>query len=249
MKISVITVCYNSATTLERTLQSVAIQDWDDVEHIVIDGGSSDGSIEILSGVSDQLHHLVIEPDDGIYDAMNKGLYRASGEIICFLNSDDYYASSSVLSMVAERMRTHKLDALLGDVGFFYAKFPEKMVRRYRSDRFKPERLAWGWIPAHPALFLHKNVIHRVGRFKSNYRIAGDYEFIIRAFHGQNLRYEHIPEILVNMQMGGASTGGWRSKILLNREVLRACRENGLQTNILKILSKYPGKLLEFVDF
>ena len=245
MKISVITVCYNSARTLERTLQSVAEQDWSDVEHIVIDGGSSDGSAKILETFRSRLAHVVSEPDHGIYDAMNKGLACAQGEIVCFLNSDDYYVDPHVLSEVVAKMQSQDLDALMGDVGFFHERFPQRLIRRYRSDRFTPELLAWGWIPAHPALFLRKRIIQRVGRFKTDYLIAGDFEFIVRAFHGHALRYEHVPEVLVHMQTGGASTGGWRSKLLLNREVLRACRENGLQTNMLKILSKYPAKLLE----
>lgn len=245
--ISVITVCYNSAATLGRSLQSVAEQDWPKVEHIVIDGASNDGSTEIIEHYRPNIAQIVIEPDQGIYDAMNKGLDRASGDIICFLNADDHYTSSNVLSHVAEQMSSHGLDALLGDVGFFHEKESTRMVRRYRSDRFTPMRLAWGWMPAHPALFLRKEVFQRVGGFKTDYRIAGDFEFIVRAFHGQSLRYRHLPEILVHMQTGGASTAGWRAKVLLNQEVLRACRESGLRTNIFKILSKYPAKLLELL--
>ena len=247
MKISVITVCYNSAKTLERTLRSVVEQDYQDVEHIVIDGGSSDGSADILATYRTGLAHLVSEPDHGIYDAMNKGVALARGEVICFLNADDHYASPKVLSQVARKMQAQKLDALMGDVGYFHERSPQRIVRRYRSDRFTPERLGWGWMPAHPALFLNKNVVQRVGKFRTDYRIAGDFEFIVRAFHGHTLRYEHISEVLVLMQTGGASTGGWRSKMLLNREVLRACRENGLQTHMLKILSKYPAKLMEIM--
>lgn len=245
MKISVITVSYNNAQTLERALQSVFQQDWSDIEHIVIDGGSSDESTAILAALRSQLAHVVIEPDDGIYDAMNKGLAYAQGEIVCFLNSDDYYSTPHVLSQVVTKMQTHNLDALIGDVGFFHKASPQRLVRRYRSDRFSPERLAWGWMPAHPALFLSKKIIQRVGHFKTDYRIAGDFEFIVRAFHGHNLRYQHLPEILVHMQTGGVSTNGLRSKILLNQEVLRACRENGLRTNMFKILAKYPLKILE----
>lgn len=248
MKISVITVCYNSAKTLERTLRSVVEQDYQNVEHIVIDGGSSDGSADTLAAYRTGFAHLVSEPDYGIYDAMNKGLALARGEVICFLNADDLYASPKVLSQVARKMQTQKLDALMGDVGYFHEQSPRHIVRRYRSDRFTPERLSWGWMPAHPALFLNKRVVQRVGKFRTDFRIAGDFEFIVRTFHGYALRYEHIPEMLVLMQTGGASTGGWRSKMLLNREVLRACRENGVQTHMLKILSKYPAKLLELMQ-
>ena len=142
-------------------------------------------------------------------------------------------------------MQAHQLDALLGDVAFFHSTDPTRLVRRYRSDRFMPERLAWGWMPAHPALFFKKSVVERVGQFKTDYRIAGDFDYIARAFYGHDLRYQHLPEVLVHMQTGGASTAGWRSKVLLNQEVLRSCRENGISTNHFKILSKYPMKLLE----
>jgi glycosyltransferase involved in cell wall biosynthesis len=247
MKISVITVCFKSAKTLERTLRSVADQHHQNIEHIVIDGGSLDGSPDILAAYRTGLAHLVSEPDHGIYDAMNKGLALARGDIICFLNADDHYASPQVLSKVARKMQSLKLDALMGDIGYFHEQSPQRIVRRYRSDRFTPERLGLGWMPAHPALFLSNKVVQRLEKFKTDYRIAGDFEFIVRAFHGQALRYEHIPEVLVLMQTGGASTGGLRSKILLNQEVLRACRENGLQTHMLKILSKYPAKLMEIM--
>lgn len=243
--ISVITVCYNSAATLTRALQSVADQDWPKVEHILIDGASTDGTATIIERFRPRLAQVLSEPDKGIYDAMNKGLDRAGGDIVCFLNADDQYASNQVLSQVATQMREHKLDALMGDVGFFHENEPTRMVRRYRSDRFHPGRLAWGWMPAHPALFLSRALMQRVGHFKTDYRIAGDFEFIVRAFHGHSLLYRHLPEVLVRMQTGGASTGGWRAKIRLNQEVLRACRENGLRTNMFKILSKYPAKLLE----
>lgn len=245
--ISVITVCYNSAGTLARALQSVADQDWARVEHILIDGASIDGTAEIIERFSSHLAYAVSERDNGIYDAMNKGLDRATGDIVCFLNADDQYAHPRVLSHVARQMRDYQLDALMGDVGFFHEQSPLRMVRRYRSNRFNPSRLAWGWMPAHPALFLSREVIRRVGRFKTDYRIAGDYEFIVRAFHGHSVRYRHVAEVLVHMQTGGASTGGWRSKILLNREVLRACRENGVSTNLFKLLSKYPLKALELL--
>lgn len=245
--ISVITVCYNSQATIERALQSVVDQQWPQVEHIVIDGASTDGTREILERFRPKLAALVSEPDKGIYDAMNKGLARATGEVVCFLNADDQYADPTVLSEVAQQMHTHRLDALVADVGFFKAADPTRMIRRYRSDRFSPQKLAWGWMPAHPGFFLKREVALRVGLFKTDYRIAGDYEFVVRAFHGHHLRYRHLPRVLVRMQAGGASNNGWRAKIRLNQEVLRACRENGVSTNMAKILSKYPAKLLEML--
>jgi glycosyltransferase involved in cell wall biosynthesis len=245
--ISVITVCYNSSATLGRALQSVVMQNWPKVEPIVIDGASTDNTPEILHQFGPKLACVVSEPDNGIYDAMNKGLSKAAGDIICFLNADDFYTSPTVLSQVAEQITKYDLDALIGDVAFFYPTNPDKIVRRYRSEKFHPDRLALGWMPAHPALFFTRSVVERVGYFKTDYQIAGDFEYIVRAFHLQALNYIHLPEILVKMQLGGASTAGFQAKIKLNHEVLRACKENGISTNPLKILSKYPAKLLEFV--
>jgi len=189
---------------------------------------------------------VVSEPDCGIYDAMNKGIALATGQVIGFLNADDIYANSSVLSRVAEVMEREDLDALFADAEFFSAEDPRRTVRRYRSVRFAPDRIAWGWMPAHPTLFLHRRVLERFGTFRTDYRIAGDFELIARIFHANTLKYRYLPEVLVRMRTGGVSTGGWRNTLLLNREVLRACRENGIYTNPLMILSKYPAKLLEF---
>ncbi|BET12278.1 glycosyltransferase family 2 protein [Pandoraea sputorum] len=246
MKISVITVCYNSAKTIEHALRSVATQDFPDIEHVVIDGASKDNTLEVIRAHGQHVAKLISERDRGIYDAMNKGLSHATGDVICFLNSDDRYIRTDVLSRVAELMAANDLDALYGDVAFFREEAPDTVIRRFRSDRFTPERLANGWMPAHPALFLRREVYERVGPFKTDYRIAGDFEFIVRAFGGaQKLRYQHLPEVLVHMMHGGASTGGLKAKVTLNREFLRACRENGVDTNMFKLLSRYPLKMLE----
>jgi GT2 family glycosyltransferase len=178
---------------------------------------------------------------------MNKGLGLATGDVIGFLNADDVYAGNGVIERVSAIMDADKLDALFGDAEFVRPDLPDRPVRRYRSDYFCPERIAWGWMPAHPALFLRREVFERFGGFKTDYRIAGDFELVARMFHGGTLRYRHLPEVLVRMRTGGVSTGGWRNTLLLNREVLRACRENGIDTNLFKIFSKYPKKLLEFV--
>jgi glycosyltransferase involved in cell wall biosynthesis len=247
LSFSVITVCYNGAETLGRALHSVAQQEWPNVEHIVIDGGSTDHTPKVLDEHKACLSYLISEPDRGIYDAMNKGLDVATGDVICFLNADDYYDSTQVLSKVATVMQQENLDAVLGDVGFFRKDNIHRLVRHYRSGRFTPERLAWGWMPAHPALFMRKEIFKRIGHFKIDYQIAADYEYVVRAFCGQTpLRYKHLPEVLVRMQMGGVSTKGIGATIRLNQEIMRACRENGVATNYLKILVKYPLKLLEF---
>ena len=247
MKISVITVCYNSAATIADTLSSVANQTWNDIEHIVIDGASTDGTQALIGRKGARVALVVSEPDAGIYDAMNKGLSLASGEVIAFLNADDVYAHSRVLEDVAECMQEEGLDALYGDTEFVRPDDLLKPTRRYSSERFRPSRIAWGWMPAHPSLFLRRQVIERYGGFRVDYQIAGDFELIARIFHKNMLSYKYVPEVFVRMRTGGVSTRGLRSIFLLNREVLRACRENGIRSNWLMILSKYPVKLIEFL--
>jgi glycosyltransferase involved in cell wall biosynthesis len=247
LRTTVITVCRNSAATIEDAIRSVASQTHPDIEHIVIDGASTDGTLDLIERHRDRIAKVVSEPDRGIYDAMNKGVSIASGDVICFLNSDDVYANSAVISNVVDCLERNNLDVVYGDVEFFKDETPGIALRRYRSNRFRPDRIAWGWMPAHPALFVRRHVFDQYGGFRINYRIAGDFEFVARVFHRDTLRYCYLPEVLVRMRMHGISTGGWRNTLLLNREVLRACRENGVPTNIFKILSKYPAKLLEYL--
>ena len=247
MKISIITVCYNSASTIEHCLDSVARQSYPDIEHIVIDGASPDGTAEIIQTHGQRVACLVSEPDQGIYDAMNKGLALACGDVIGILNADDRYADDDALTRVVAQMTERNLDILYGDVAFFKPEAPTKLVRRFSSARFRPERIAWGWMPAHPALFIKRAVFDQIGTYQTDYRIAGDYEWVARAFSRGTWRHAYLPEVLVHMQMGGISTRSWRSTLLLNREVLRACRANGIATNWIKILSKYPLKALELI--
>lgn len=246
LKISIITVCFNSAKTISDTLRSVREQTYLNVEHIVVDGGSQDETLEIVSAAGAHVAHLISEKDDGIYDAMNKGIQLASGDVLAFLNADDYYKDPQVLERVVQVLQAEQLDAIYGDVEFFQPDNRHNVVRRYNSGRFNPKRLGWGWMPAHPALFVRKVLFERFGVFHTGYRIAGDFEFIARVFKNPELRHRHLPDCLVRMQMGGVSTSGWRATLQLNREMMRACRANNIATNWLKMLLRYPLKALEF---
>lgn len=247
MKLTIITISYNAAATIADTLRSVAAQTYPEVEHIVVDGNSDDGTQEIIARCNDRVARFISEPDNGIYDAMNKGLALSTGDVIGFLNADDIYINNTILSKVAGIMESEKLDALYGDVAFFRAENPERTVRRYRSKYFSPKRIALGWMPAHPSLFMQRSVYQQFGSFDTRYRIAGDFELVARVFHGNTLRYRYLPEVIVRMRTGGISTGGWRNTLLLNREVLHACQKNKIATNQVLLLSKYVGKLLEFL--
>jgi len=248
VKFSIITVALNSAETILATLQSVGDQHHADLEHIVIDGGSIDATVDIVRNQGSRVSAWITEPDRGIYDAMNKGVQRAHGEIIAFLNADDVYAHGNVLTLVESYFDCPDVDMVYGDVDFFRPSNSKRAIRHYRSGHFHERKLAWGWMPAHPALFVRANVFHEVGPFRTDYRIAGDYEWLIRALlGGEKRKCRHIPAVLVHMRTGGVSTAGWRNTLTLNREVIRACRENGLKTSWPMILSKYPRKVLEFL--
>jgi glycosyltransferase involved in cell wall biosynthesis len=246
VKVTVITVVRNRVGAVGEALDAVAAQSHPSVEHIVVDGASTDGTLEVLRARKDQIARVISEPDRGIYDALNKGVAVATGDIIGILHVGDVYAHAHVLADVVKAMTNGGYDAVLGDVAFVAESDPTRIVRRYRSDRFRPSRLAWGWMPAHPSLFVRRQIYTRVGPFRIDFKIAGDFEWIVRAFTRGPLRYTHVPEVLVRMRTGGVSTSGWRSTILLNQEVMRACRENGVDTSWMKLLSKYPAKLLEF---
>jgi glycosyltransferase involved in cell wall biosynthesis len=246
MKISIITVCLNSELTIAKTLNSVAQQSYKDVEHIIVDGVSSDRTLQIINSEGLHVSKLISEKDKGIYDAMNKGVALATGDVIAFLNADDFYANHDVLQQVAETMRNKQLDALYGDVEFFRASKPNEVIRKYNSGLFTPARLRLGIMPAHPALFLKRAIFERCGPFDISYKISGDFEFIARAFKGRDLKALHLRQIFVRMQSGGVSTSGWRSTLRINRENIRACRNNGIYTNWAFMMLRYPFKLFEF---
>jgi glycosyltransferase involved in cell wall biosynthesis len=247
MKISIITAIYNRDKTIARALESIKSQLHEDVELVVIDGSSTDGSVRTIEGLIGTDDKFISEPDKGIYDALNKGIKYSTGEILGFLHSDDFLAHNLVLSKVNDLFYANCADIVYGDASFFAKNQESKVVRTYRSGPLSVKRLAWGWMPAHPAIFLRRSVFNLHGDFNTDYMIAADYAFLCRIAADLSLRVVYTPEVLVQMQLGGVSTGGLRNTILLNREVLRACRENGIYSNILMILSKYPMKALQFL--
>lgn len=247
MMISVVTVCKNAAETIEKTVQSVASQTYGNVEHIVVDGASNDGTVDVLERSSEMIGQWVTEPDNGIYDAMNKGVSMAKGDVIGFLNADDVYAHPNVLARISEVFLSEDVQACFGDVVMVRSDL-ETVVRYYRSNRFSPSRLSKGWMPAHPGLYLKTNLFHRYGNFRTDYRIAADYELVVRYFGVHQIAYRYLPEVLVKMRVGGASTRNINSNLILNREIVRACRENGIQTNLFKVLLKFPQKMMELLS-
>jgi glycosyltransferase involved in cell wall biosynthesis len=247
IKISIISAVYNRIDTIARAINSVHAQDYGNIEHVIVDGQSSDGTLSIIKNMLDSRSVLISEPDDGIYDALNKGLLRSTGDVIGFMHSDDLYYNTAILSDVSRIFSNLDVDIVYGDAVFFAKDKPDQIVRKYHSGIFSVKRLAWGWMPSHPSMFIHKRVYEKNGLFKTNYKIAADYEFLCRIMSRADLKIFYVREVFVKMQIGGASTGGISSTLQLNKEVLRACRENHIYSNMLMILSKYPAKMLQYM--
>lgn len=247
MKISIITVCYNSEATIGDTIASVLAQTHPDVEYILVDGASKDRTMAIVDGYRGSIHTVISEPDKGIYDAMNKGIRAATGDLVGILNSDDFYENVDVLATVAAEFAAHPTtDIMFGDVVFVHPDNLTKVRRRYSAGHFAPWKLRFGWMPPHPGTFVRRDLYAR-GLYRTDFKIAADYEMFVRWLLVERASYRWIDKVMVRMRMGGASTAGIRSSVLLNREIVRACAVNHVSTNLLFVLSKIPFKMLEIV--
>jgi glycosyltransferase involved in cell wall biosynthesis len=246
LRISVVTVCYNSEKTIRDTINSVLTQAYPNIEYIVVDGGSTDGTLSIIEEYEGRITKVISEPDSGIYDAMNKGVKAATGEIVGILNSDDFFEDETVLRRVASVFERRKsVDLVFGDVVFVKPDDVSSVVRYYGSKNFRPWKLRFGWMPPHPSTFVRRTVYECHGLYSMAYKIAADYEIFVRWLLVEGLRYDRIDRVLVRMRAGGVSTSGLSSSIILNREIVWACKSNGIYTNLLYVLSKIPFKLLE----
>jgi glycosyltransferase involved in cell wall biosynthesis len=243
MNITLITAVRNGAATIADTLISVSRQRHAQVEHIVIDGGSTDATLRLVDVHGARVRTVVSEPDSGIYEAFNKGLRRASGEVIGFLNADDYYPDEDVLTRIATAFADPDVEAVFGDAAFVHPHDLRRVVRWYSSASFTPARIRYGLMPAHPTLFVRRAVYDRLGAFDTSYRIAGDFEFIVRAFGRARIRYAYLEALLVVMRTGGVSTRGLASKQQISREIVRACRQHGLATSRAIASVRYAFKL------
>lgn len=243
MKISVICAVYNREKTIARSLLSVKNQTYSDVECIVVDGLSSDRTVEIATSILCANDILISEPDNGVYDALNKGILRASGDVIAILHSDDLYVDNEVLVSVIDVFKNDNVQLVYGDAEFFAEKNPNETIRYYKSLALSCKNLSWGQMPAHPSMIFHKEIYRELGGFKTDYKIAADYEFLCRLVTRCKIRSQYIGKPLVRMQLGGLSTSGFKSTIMLNKEVYRGLKENGIYSNYAMILSKYPRKI------
>lgn len=245
MKVSVVTAVYNRERTLGRALASLNGQEHPEVEQVLVDGGSTDRSLEVAAqhpAPEPQTRRTLSEPDEGIYDAINKGIGLATGDIVGLLHSDDELASPQTLVRVVEAMQDPGIDLVYGDLEFFAADDPVRVVRSWRSGPFQRSALRRGWMPPHPTVYVRRSVFDRFGLYDTSYRIAGDYDFLLRVLLDPSVGVAYVPEVLYRLGIGGASTGSLAGILRKTREDLRAARSHGLNP-LLTIASKNLRKL------
>lgn len=221
MKITIITVAYNAAETIADTLQSVASQTYPDIEHILIDGASRDATMAVVNEHGSHLAKCISEPDRGIYDAMNKGIALATGDIIGFLNADDFYASPRSLEIIAKAFSEPGIDACYGDLLYVSKRDASSIVRYWRSSSYRKDSFRKGWSPPHPTFFVRRRVYEELGGFSLDFKIAADTEIMFRLLEVEGIRSVHIPQTIIKMRTGGESNKNLRNIILQNREIVR----------------------------
>lgn len=246
MKISIITVCYNSEKTIKDTLNSVSTQKNVSVEHILIDGASTDDTIKIIK-LHDSVTKLISEPDKGIYDAMNKGIALVTGDIVGTLNADDFYLHESVLEEVSRIFLDPNIDACYGDLVYVSQKDTNKIVRYWKSRDYASGLFKSGWMPAHPTFFVRKGVYERLGDFDLNYKIAADFELLFRFIEQHKIRTRYLPKVLVKMRLGGTTNKSLANIYKQNREILRVLKCNYSRFSISNfLLSKAISRFTQF---
>lgn len=243
MKISIITATYNSASTIAGCIKSVNKQTFQNIEHIIIDGASKDNTIEIINSIPNRVSKIISEPDNGIYDAMNKGIKLATGDVIGMLNSDDFFTSDDVIEKIVSSFNSNSIEGVYGDICFVKPTDLNKVVRYYSAKWFKTSLFRFGFMPPHPSFYVRRNFHEKLGLYKSDYKIAADYELLIRFLKVNKLKTSYLNFCVVTMRTGGDSTRNIKSNWILNKEIVRGCRENGIYTNMMTLSLKYVIKI------
>lgn len=245
-KISIITVCYNSQSTIRNTIDSISSQDYHNVEYIVIDGASDDWTLRVIDCCRDRIDYLISENDEGIYNAMNKGISVATGDIIGILNSDDFYPNSKILSKVARSFVESDCDCLYGDLVYVNKSDTSKVVRYWKSGIFSIDKLDEGWTLPHPTFFVKRSVYNKYGFYNTDLKTASDYEMILRLLYKYRLNVVYLPEIMVKMRMGGESNKSFWNRVNANKEDGVAWTKNQLNRPMFVRFKKPLKKLRQF---
>lgn len=249
MKISIITATYNSEKTLRDTIESIKGQRYSDIEYIIIDGLSKDQTINIAKAYHGLVSHLVSEKDNGIYDAMNKGIALATGDVVGILNSDDFYAHDRVLEQVVNAFQQLEVDAVYGDLQYVAEAQPHQVVRHWVAGDFHYKQFRYGWMPPHPTFFVRRALYEKFGTFDISFRNSADYELMLRFLYKHRARVHYIPDVLVKMRTGGMSNASFRHRLRANREDQRAWHVNGLRPYFFTTFLKPVRKISQFYLF
>lgn len=245
-RISIITATYNCAATLGDALVSVATQHYSNYEHVLIDGASNDGTLALLESRRGQIATLISEPDKGIYDALNKGIHNATGDVVGFLHADDVYADARVLERIANAFADPSVTAVYGDLQYVHKQDTNSIVRHWRAGPYSRRKLGWGWMPPHPSLYVRREAYTRIGGFDIQYRIAADYDSILKLFTLPDFKAVYIPEVLVKMRVGGASNRSLENILRKSREDYAVLRHSGVG-GAGALLWKNLSKLGQFI--
>lgn len=246
LKISLITVVRNRVKTIGDTIDSVRIQNFDGLEYIVIDAVSDDGTSDVVAENSDLIQHCIREKDNGVYDALNKGIKIATGDVIGVLHADDCFASPDVLQKVASKFEDDRTDFVYGDL-VYVSQDLEKVVRYWKSGLFSPSKLRYGWMPPHPTCYIRKSCFENFGAYRDDLTIAADYELLVRMLTKEELRVDYLPEILVKMRVGGLSNSSLKHRQLANYEDSMAWKINGYRVPFGLRFTKPLRKLGQFL--
>ena len=246
MKISIITVCCNSAKTIEKTFKSVQSQTYKNIEYIVVDGGSEDTTLEIVQKYKEILSQLVSESDKGLYDAMNKGIKMATGDVVGILNSDDIFTDDKVLENVAKFHLENNIEASVGNIIQFNKE--GKTVRKYSAQKWNPEKLKIGFMPAHPAIFFKRSLFEKYGYYHLDFTIGADYELITRFFLKHKISWKFSDITTTSMLIGGLSSSGVRSYQLITKEIKKALTRNNINFNYSKVRLRGFWKIVGFLN-
>ncbi|HMQ50296.1 MAG TPA: glycosyltransferase family 2 protein [Saprospiraceae bacterium] len=242
LRISIITPTFNSGATLKTTIDSIQNQTYPHIEHIIVDGGSTDNTLDIIHAAGTKIKEFISEPDNGLYDALNKGLALATGDVIGILNSDDFYPNKRVLEKVAKTFFIHQTDSVYGDLQYVEHDNLKRVVRHWKSGKYYSNSFLYGWMPPHPTFFVRREVYQRLGLFDTQLQMAADYELMLRFLFKNRISTVYIPEVLVKMRMGGMSNRSFKARLHANGEDRLAWEINGLKprfyTTILKPLRK-----------
>lgn len=250
LKFSLVSVTFNSDATLNDTIESILNQSFPNLEYIVVDGLSKDNTVNVIKEYEPRFEgrlKWISEKDAGLYDAMNKGIRMATGDIVGIINSDDFYHRTDILAKVADAFQDKTVQAVYGDVRFVNPDNLDKTVRYYSSKNFSPKLFRYGFMPAHPTFFTYRKYFDEFGYYKTDYRIAADYELLIRFLYTHHLNAKYLPLDFMKMRTGGTSTASFKSNLLLNKEIVRACRENGIWTCMPLLFLKYFIKVFELI--